>query len=135
VSESLSFSQVYHYDTLKPGITVVASLQHNGAILECEAKIDTGSSHCIFKRDQGELIGIDIESVDPVRISTVTGSFDAFPHWIQLEEILGITTNSQVMFASEPSFTRNVLGRSGWLDHVKLGLVDYEGKLFLNSYE
>lgn len=134
MSESLSFSQVYLYDTLKPGITVVASLQYNGSILECEAKIDTGSSHCIFKRDQGELIGIDIESVDPVRISTVTGSFDAFPHWIQLE-ILGISTNSLVMFASDVAFTRNVLGRVGWLDRVKLGLVDYEGKLFLNSYE
>jgi predicted DNA-binding antitoxin AbrB/MazE fold protein len=28
-------------------------------------------------------------------------------------------------------FNRNVLGSHGWLNHVRMGLVDYEGKLFL----
>jgi len=48
--------------------------------------------------------------------------------------VLGIETVATVCFAKEESFTRNVLGRQGWLDRVKLGLIDYEGKLFLSEY-
>jgi hypothetical protein len=39
-----------------------------------------------------------------------------------------------VYFAVEASFKRNVLGRGGWLDHVRLGLVDYQGELYLSRY-
>lgn len=42
--------------------------------------------------------------------------------------------DSLVFFAAEEGFARNVLGRFGWLDRVVLGLVDYEGKLYLNRY-
>ncbi len=48
--------------------------------------------------------------------------------------VLEIETFSKVYFAKEESFTRNVLGRQGWLDRVKLGLIDYEGKLLLSAY-
>jgi hypothetical protein len=48
--------------------------------------------------------------------------------------VLEIETISTVYFAKEESFTRNVLGRQGWLDRVKLGLIDYEGKLLLSAY-
>jgi hypothetical protein len=47
---------------------------------------------------------------------------------------LGIETVSTLYFAKEEFFTRNVLGRQGWLDRVKLGLIDYEGKLLLSAY-
>ncbi len=49
--------------------------------------------------------------------------------------VLEIETYTTVYFAKEESFTRNVLGRGGWLDRVKLGLIDYEGKLFLSEYD
>lgn len=32
------------------------------------------------------------------------------------------------------SFPRNVLGRQGWLNQVRLALIDYDGKLFLSHY-
>jgi len=48
--------------------------------------------------------------------------------------ILDIETYATVYFAAEESFTRNVLGRQGFLDRVKLGLIDYEGKLLLSAY-
>ena len=68
-----------------------------------------------------------------MRISTATGYFYAYGHNITLK-VLGIETISTVYFAKEESFTRNVLGRQGWLDRIKLGLIDYEGKLFLSKY-
>jgi hypothetical protein len=40
-----------------------------------------------------------------------------------------------VYFAANESFTRNVLCRRGWLDQLRLAIVEYEGKLFLSRYD
>ncbi|MBI3760218.1 MAG: hypothetical protein HY269_10775, partial [Deltaproteobacteria bacterium] len=37
-----------------------------------------------------------------------------------------------VYFAQDYVFNRNVLGRHGFLQLVRLGLVDYDGQLFLS---
>ena len=133
MSETITFDKTHFYDTLKPGISLTATLHHGDESFECEAKLDTGSSHCIFKRSLGELLGLDLESSPAERISTITGGFPAYPHAIVLE-VLGIRTEATVYFAAEEHFKRNVLGRTGWLDRVKLGLIDYEAKLLLSSY-
>ena len=39
-----------------------------------------------------------------------------------------------VYFAESQSYTRDVLGRQGWLDRIRFGLVDYDGKLYLSDY-
>jgi hypothetical protein len=39
--------------------------------------------------------------------------------------------DSVVYFAAEEAYNRNVLGRHGWLSLIRMGLIDYEGKLFL----
>jgi hypothetical protein len=46
----------------------------------------------------------------------------------------GYSFDVTVYFAAFESFTRNVLGRRGWLDQVQLGLVEYESTLYLNRY-
>lgn len=61
------------------------------------------------------------------------GSFDAYGHMVSLET-LGYSFDVTVYFAAHESFTRNVLGRRGWLDQVRLGLVEYESKLYLSRY-
>ena len=131
--EAISFDKVIYYDTLKTGITVLVVLEYAGKEVDFEAKIDTGSTHCIFERKHAERLGIDVESGDKKRIGTATSYFDAYEHELTLN-VLGIETVATVCFAKEESFTRNVLGRQGWLDRVKLGLIDYEGKLFLSEY-
>lgn len=77
---------------------------------------------------------LEVETGEPLRLSTVTGSFDAYGHALTLET-LGYSFDVTVYFAAHEAFTRNVLGRRGWLDQVRLGLVEYEGKLFLSRYE
>jgi hypothetical protein len=133
VSETLIFEKVHSYNTLKSGISLAAVLHYGHESVECEAKLDTGSSHCIFKRSQGELLGLDIDSHHAESIHTVTGTFMAHPHTVGIE-VLGIRTEATVYFASDEYFSRNVLGRVGWLDRVTLGLIDYEGRLFLSPY-
>ena len=68
-----------------------------------------------------------------IEFNTATGNFYAFGHELTLS-VLGIETVSTVYFAESEYFDRNVLGRIGWLDRVKLGLIEQEGKLFLSKY-
>ena len=131
--ETIVFDRVINYDTLKTGITVLTMLQYNGKEVDFEAKIDTGATHSIFERKHAERLGIDVESGTPETFGTAVGGFLAYGHELTIN-VLDIETFSTVYFAAEESFTRNVLGRQGWLDRVKSGLIDYEGKLFLSEY-
>jgi len=133
VSATLEFDEVYEYNTLKSGITVPIKLLYAENQVGFTAKIDTGSSHCIFERKHGQQLELEIENGIELNFNTATGSFRAFGHELTLT-VLGIETVSTVYFAEGDSFDRNVLGRIGWLDRVKLGLIEQEGKLFLSEY-
>ncbi|HMW00370.1 MAG TPA: aspartyl protease family protein, partial [Acidobacteriota bacterium] len=98
-----------------------------------DAQVDTGASFCIFQRQYGEALGIDIECGDRVVVGTATGTFIVYGHMVTLSTV-GLEFDSMVFFASHEGFSRNVLGRNGWLNKVRFGLIDYEGKLFLSQY-
>jgi hypothetical protein len=134
MAETLTFSKIYLYNTRAQGITVKAVLKSGERVILSDPKIDKGADNCIFERGHGEALGLDIESGVPQRFGTALGSFMAYGHTIILS-VLGIETTTMVYFAADDGFNRNVLGRVGWLDHVRLGLVDYDGKLYLNDYE
>jgi hypothetical protein len=131
--EVMRFNTVFHYDLSKTGITVPVQIEAGGQTTGLKAKVDTGASCCIFARFYGEEIGLDIESGVPERIGTATGSFPAFGHEVRLS-VLGLDYDATVYFAEDPNFRRNVLGRQGWLDRIRLGLIDYDGKLYLSDY-
>jgi hypothetical protein len=71
VSETLTFDKTHYYNTLRPGISLTAILHHGQESVECEGRLDTGSSHCIFKWAHGELLGLDIESTMAENIGTL----------------------------------------------------------------
>jgi hypothetical protein len=131
---TLSFATVYSYDTGITGIEIPILLQSGPRTIELTAKVDTGASSCIFERIYGEKLGFDIESGSLQRINTVTGSFLTYGHEVMLIA-LGIKVTATVYFAADESFTRNVLGRQGWLDRIRLGLIDYDGQLYLSGYD
>ncbi len=133
MAETLGFAVTHNYDTRRAGITVDVLLRLGGKEVEVVAKLDTGASFCIFRRIYGELLGLAIESGQPETLSTPTGSFLAYGHDVTLI-VLGLEFQTTVYFAADENFTRNVLGRQGWLDRIRLGLIDYEGKLFLSDY-
>lgn len=132
MGEIVEFDIVHEYSLYEIGITVDATLQNGDFSVDIVAKIDTGSTYCIFERHYGERLDLDVENGNSVEIGTATGSFRAFGHELTLT-VLGIETVSTVYFAESDYFDRNVLGRIGWLDRVKLGLIEQEGKLFLSS--
>lgn len=133
MAETLTFAKTHLYDIRKSGITLPAALAVGDKIIEFEAKLDPGSSLCVFPRRYGEQLGFDIESGEHQRIGTVMGGFDAFGHWATLA-VLGYEYETTVYFAKYYDFDRNILGRQGWLDRVRLGLIDYDGKLYLSDY-
>ena len=128
----LNFSDLIEYDTTKAGITLDIELKFGGAAQTVSAKLDTGSTDCIFARAVGESLGLPIENGKPASIGTATGTFRAYLHEVTLS-VLDFDFEVYVYFAEDENFKRNVLGRTGFLDRVVLGLVDYEGKLFLTA--
>jgi hypothetical protein len=57
---------------------------------------------------------------------TANSSFEAFGHDLTII-VLGLELATRAFFFADPNIAKNVLGRSGWLDRVRLGLIDYEG--------
>jgi hypothetical protein len=121
------------YDAGRNGINVPVEIRLSGKFAAFDAKIDTGSTNCIFARKYGEEIGIEIESGLPKRIRTATGSFLTYEHEVTLS-VLGYDFDVLVCFAEDAAFQTNVLGRYGFLMQIKLGLIDYEGKILISAY-
>ncbi|CAN5528157.1 hypothetical protein BH18ACI1_BH18ACI1_21340 [soil metagenome] len=72
---TLSFDKLIECDTRETGITVPVKLSvgENEAFLG--AKLDTGSTHCVFERKHGERLGLEIETGEPLYFGTATGKF------------------------------------------------------------
>jgi hypothetical protein len=130
----LDFAKLLEYDTTLTGISLDVTLKLSDKNAQLTAKIDTGADHCIFERQFGEQLGLKIENGIPQRFSTATGTFLAFGHNLTLITE-GLAFDSYVFFYENDYQKPNVLGRFGWLDRIILGLVDYEGKLYLNRYK
>ncbi len=133
MSVIIEFLKVYEFNTLETGITVPIKILSNDKRVSFFAKIDTGSTHCFFERKYAEQLGIEVESGQPLTVSTATGTFLTFGHQLTLS-VLDIEEYATVYFIAEESIKRNVLGRSGFLSNVQLGLIDYEGRLLLSRY-
>src|SRR5689334_9720105 len=129
----IEFEKLLTCETSEPGINVSVKIELKDDSASFNAKLDTGADHCIFERKYGEQLGLTIENGVPQRFGTATGTFLAYGHDVSLQ-VADMKFDSMVFFAADESFSRNVLGRFGWLDRVVLGLVDYEGKLYLSRY-
>jgi len=134
MNHNLEFEKLVRYDSGKSGISIKVELRLGENSTMFEAKIDTGSTYCVFERIIGERLGIEIEMGLPEKISTASGSFRAFAHQLTLA-VEDYEFDSTVYFAQDENFSRNVLGRHGWLDRIIIGINDYDGKLYLSRYE
>lgn len=132
MTHSLAFDVEHEYSGVN-GISVPVTLRYGQDKVTFAADVDTGSTFCIFDRGHAETLGLKVEAGEPTRFKTVTGGFDAYGHTLTLET-LGYSFDVTVYFAAHESFFRNVLGRRGWLDQVRLGLIEYESKLYLSRY-
>ena len=130
---NLNFSELLTYPDNLQGINIeiIISLGTNFPIA-ADVKLDTGSSFCIFQRHYGELLGLEIEKGEPEIIRTATGKFIAYGHEITLT-VANLEWNATVYFTKDESFPISVVGRLGFLDRLKIGLIDYQQLLYLGS--
>src|SRR6516225_6285782 len=131
---SLEFDTTHQYTDAKDGIHVPITLAVGRESVELLAKLDTGAEYCIFERKYGEMLGLDVQSGRLQRFRTVAGSFDAYEHEVTIQT-LGIEFPAVAFFAQDLAFTRNFLGRSGWLDRLRIGIIDYDRMLFVGPYQ
>lgn len=130
----LNFQMLYNYNRTKDGITIPVSLSQGGLLERAQAKVDTGAENCLFRREIGEALEINIESGLPKTFSTLAGSIEAYGHEVILQSF-DFSFQSFVYFAKEYELPRNLLGSIGWLRNLKLGFIDYEELLYLSSYD
>jgi predicted aspartyl protease len=131
---SLAFEAAHHYAEAPDGIEVPITLCMGRQSVELLATLDTGAAHCIFERKYAEMLGMDVDSGRLQRFRTVAGSFAAYQHEITIQT-LGIEFSAVVFFAQDSTFNRNFLGRSGWLDRLRIAIVDYDRLLFVSPYQ
>jgi hypothetical protein len=130
----LEFSQFYRYPPNANGIAMRAVLKSGSEVVDLVAYIDTGANNCLFERKHGEELKLDIEAGDHRIFRSATGGADAFGHIVEVE-VLGLKVESMVYFFGDERINKNLLGRIGWLDRIRLGLVDHDGELYLAPYD
>ena len=131
---SLAFDAAHHYADALDGIEVPITLCIGRQSVDLLAKLDTGAAHCIFERKYAEMLGVDVDSGRLQHFRTVAGSFAAYQHEFTIQT-LGIEFSAVVFFAQDSTFNRNFLGRSGWLDRLRVAIVDYDRLLFVSPYQ
>lgn len=130
----IEFTTAFSYGNEREGISVPVVLKADANSVRLAASVDTGATFCIFRNELAEALGLDPANASLKRFRTANSSFEAFAHEVEIS-VLGVTTFSTVYFFADVSINKNVLGRVGWLDRVRLGLVDYDSTIYLGSYD
>jgi predicted aspartyl protease len=133
VDYRLDFSDCHKYNSRTEGITIPTVLSTGTKKVELLAKIDTGASDCLFEHGFGEALGFHVEDGVRKTHSTANGRFEAYGHEISIQ-VFGAETTATAYFYADPSIERNVLGRRGWLDRLRFGLVEYEQLVYIADY-
>lgn len=130
----LQFAAVHSYGSEREGISVPVLLKSGTKSMGLVASVDTGATFCLFRSEVAEALGLDFANAASKRFRTAAGSFEAFGHDVEIT-VLGMTTFSTVYFFADASINKNVLGRVGWLDRFRVGLVDHDRELYLAGYD
>ena len=89
----------------------------------------------MFDRRIAEALGIEVESGHQLKLRTLAGAFTAFGHEVTLRTYCE-EWSATVYFHDQALRTQaNFLGRTGWLDRIRLGLVHYDQQIYVEQYD
>ena len=134
MAHTFTFRTRHSYDTTKVGITVPVELTDGTNVVQIDAKLDTGASFCIFERAYGEMLGLNVEGGTQALVSTANSTFQAFGHRLMMTA-LGLQFDALVYFAADENIRRSVLGRRGFIDQLRLCLIEHDGELYISKYD
>jgi hypothetical protein len=132
MARQLSFPVSYHFKMTETGIEIPFFMELNGKRVDANAKVDPGSKYCLFQRELGERLGLDVLKGSKTILSTLTDTFPAYGHTVTLYT-LDLDFEAFVLFHSEYGITRNLLGRVGWLNNTHFALTMDDEMIHLKS--
>jgi hypothetical protein len=135
MSIELSFSSLLTMVQDETGLVVPVSLIAGKQELDVDAYLDTGAKYCVFPRWIGTSLGIDVESGEEISLGTGGGPLICYLHYLTLRIGSLYFDAVPICFTKFDSFPRCLLGREGWLQKVKVGIVTYEDQLYLGLYD
>ena len=132
--KQLTFNEELRYPDDPAGITFPTLISYGGKALRASAKVDCGADVCLFSREIGEELGLQVEQGIPKTMNLLNGSLEAFGHEVVIQTG-DLIFQSVVYFAKYPGLPRNILGRQGWLRNIRLAIIDYDNLLYLSPYD
>jgi len=66
-------------------------------------------------------------------MNTLGGHISTYGHQVTIQT-LGMSFDVMVYFAENYEISRNLLGRHGWLEQVRIGLIDHDELLYVSPY-
>lgn len=131
---TLTFEQQIKYSEYKKGIglNVILVLDEQNPV-SAIAKLDTGSEFCLFQRRYDELLDLKIEKGIENPMRTINSSFNTYGHEVKL--LFSDLELSTTIYFPEFEIPRSVVGRTGLLDMLRIGLIEYEQLLYLSPYD
>ena len=103
-------------------------------VVQVDAKLDTGANFCIFDRAYGDMLGLDVESGTKTLVSTANSTFHVFGHRLTMTA-LGLQLDVLVYFAADEDIRRSVLGRRGFIDQLRLCLIEHDGEFYISKFD
>lgn len=85
----LSFESQHKYATREGNLNVRTILSTATQQVHCVAAIDTGATVCLFQRELGEALDLDLETGPFIQLSTLTGTLRAYGHEVTLQTFDG----------------------------------------------
>ncbi len=130
----LDFARVYDYSGSHESVVIPVVLRSGANQVPVAASVDTGASYCLFGTEIAEALGLDLTAGILKRFRTANSGFEAYGHEVEITA-LGVATSSVVYFFTDPLIDKNVLGRTGWLDRVRFGLIHHDSKIYLAPHD
>lgn len=123
-----------HSYSLEDEITIPISVISGEYYADVSAKLDTGSKYCVLQPSYADLLELDLTAGVPQKLRTVTGTFYAYGHEV-IVSVFNLSWQATVYFAEAETFPVNVVGRVGFLDQLRIALIDYDQILYASHYE
>ena len=117
----LEFTWFHDYSGDDESVVIPVVLGSGVNRVPVAATVDTGASFCLFRAEIAEVGGLELTSGTLKRFRTANSGFEAYGHEVELTAF-GVATFAMGYFFADPLIDKNVLGRTGWLDRVRLGL-------------
>jgi hypothetical protein len=130
----LEFTRVYDYSGEDESVVIPVVLRAGANQVSVAASLDTGASFCLFGAEIAEALGLALASGIRKRFRTANSAFEAYGHPVELHAF-SVATHSLIYFFADLTIDKNVLGRTGWLDRVRLGLVHHDNKIYLAPHD